>query len=245
MRQHTLLRAADFCHLRAGSSLRGSAIVLVAENTCVDSRSGFVLKLDDYIDFAGVGKLILKVTGGGVVCVLRAIEVVALSVSVTLSVLLARYANKPRAKNASICSGIRLYIFTYTFRFVSKRRALFVAADLASGSRKITRPLKVAIPAGADVQLPGTVWTGYDELDRGERKNQLLKLKIRQAAHYSHVRHWRRAENRSSEAKKIILAQRRKGAKMSLEKAAAFATLRLCVRNELVLPQHKDKSDWS
>ena len=84
-----MLRTADSCHLCACRTLRGSAllgvsgpVVLIAETAHVDFRSGFVLKFDNHIDFAGFGKLILQITDGGVVCVLRAIEaVIALSVS--------------------------------------------------------------------------------------------------------------------------------------------------------------------
>jgi hypothetical protein len=92
LRQHTLLRAADSCHLRACCCLRGGAllrircaIALIAESARVDSRGGFVLKFDDYIDFAGFRKLIFEVTDRSVICVLRAIEVVALSVGDVIS----------------------------------------------------------------------------------------------------------------------------------------------------------------
>jgi hypothetical protein len=57
------------------------AIALIAESLRVDTRGGFVIQFDHYVHFAGLGKLILlEIADGVVVGVLRAIEVVALSV---------------------------------------------------------------------------------------------------------------------------------------------------------------------
>ncbi len=91
LREHTLLRTANSCHLRAcgtcrsGASLRVSgAVALIAERARVDSRGGLVQQFDHHVHFARFGKLI-EVADGIVVCVLRAIEVVALSVGDVIS----------------------------------------------------------------------------------------------------------------------------------------------------------------
>ena len=91
----------------------------------------------------------------------------------TLPVLLARYANKPRAnRNASICSGIRLYIFTYTFQFCELRDKDVVAADLVSGRQEHHETVKGSDTGKRGLTTAGSCLDVYDESRPRNENNQ-------------------------------------------------------------------------